>query len=69
MCPCKYLTGVRTEVTKRLLRAQPAAMLKDVAQQVGFSDPLYFSRVFRETTGVSPSLFAKNRGQQEDSES
>lgn len=67
--PGKYLTGVRMEVAKRLLRAQPAAMLKDVAQQVGFSDPLYFSRVFRETTGISPSVFAKNCGPQEDSQS
>jgi AraC family transcriptional regulator, arabinose operon regulatory protein len=31
--------------------------IKQIAAQVGFEDPLYFSRVFRKYTGVSPKLF------------
>lgn len=31
--------------------------VKQIAAQVGFEDPLYFSRVFRKYTGISPKLF------------
>ena len=31
--------------------------IKNVASDVGFSDPLYFSRVFKETVGMTPSEF------------
>jgi AraC family transcriptional regulator, arabinose operon regulatory protein len=31
--------------------------IKQIAAQVGFEDPLYFSRVFRKYTGISPKLF------------
>lgn len=61
--PSKYIVSVRIEAAKRLLAAQPGMLLKDAAQQVGFSDPLYFSRVFRDVVGVSPSRFAKEKQQ------
>ena len=31
-----------------------------IAQQVGYTDPYYFSSVFKKTYGVSPSRFRKN---------
>lgn len=31
--------------------------VKEVAAEVGFSDELYFSRLFRKATGVSPTFF------------
>lgn len=51
----------------RVLRMKYAVMLiengvtsvKNVAALSGFSDPLYFSRVFTETLGVSPSQYRR----------
>lgn len=58
--PSKYIVSVRIEAAKRLLE-QPTMLQKDVAQKVGFSDPLYFSRVFRDFVGMSPSRFVKSK--------
>lgn len=57
--PSKYIINVRIEAAKRLLLTRPDLLQKDVAQKVGFTDPLYFSRVFRDIVGVSPSKFVK----------
>ncbi|MGC4154448.1 MAG: AraC family transcriptional regulator [Propionicimonas sp.] len=52
------------EYVKRLRIAQAAELLgttsepiSDIAQTVGYSDPLYFSRQFRSVHGCSPSAF------------
>jgi AraC-like DNA-binding protein len=37
------------------------ALVKQVAEQVGFVDPFHFSRVFRNVLGVSPSVFRRLR--------
>ena len=38
--------------------------VKNVAFLSGFQDPLYFSKVFRETVGMPPSEYVKNRPDQ-----
>jgi AraC-like DNA-binding protein len=43
-----------------LLRA-PDAMVKQVAEKVGFDDPFHFSRAFKAVLGVSPSEFCRLR--------
>ena len=51
----------------RLVRVKHAVMLiengvtsvKNVASLSGFSDPLYFSKVFTESVGVSPSEYRR----------
>ncbi|MCS7459146.1 helix-turn-helix domain-containing protein [Paenibacillus doosanensis] len=56
--PIDYLTRLRMNHAKaRLL--QPLRM-EEVARQVGYRDPLYFSRIFKKTIGVSPSVYRKN---------
>lgn len=57
----QYLTTARIDRAKSLLMHAPQMLLKDVAEQVGYSDPLYFSRVFRRVTGLSPSTYANRR--------
>jgi AraC-like DNA-binding protein len=35
--------------------------LKQIAGQVGFSDPYYFSRMFRKIVGMAPSDYRKTK--------
>jgi AraC-like DNA-binding protein len=52
----KLLRQVRIEEAKRMLASRRYSV-KQVASQVGFSDTHYFSRSFRELTGLSASEF------------
>lgn len=58
MSPLRYVRQVRIEAAKRLL-AGGTLSVKEVARQVGFTDPLYFSRAFARHTGVSPTAFRR----------
>lgn len=56
----EYLTNIRIEKAKDLL-ADSSLSIKEISDTVGYSDPLYFSTLFRRTTGMSPSLYRKKR--------
>ena len=51
---------VRFEVARRLLN-EPGAKMIDIAYALGYSDPSHFARGFRRLTGVSPSVFRRDR--------
>lgn len=53
------LTTVRIENAKRLLR-DSGMKSSDIAYEVGFSDPHYFSFIFKKHTGLSPREFRTN---------
>lgn len=55
--PGKYLRLCRVEYAKVLL-AQPDMTVSLAAGLSGFSDPNYFTKVFRKTVGVLPSVYA-----------
>ena len=55
--PSEYLLDLRMERAKRMLTAKPDAMIKDVANCVGYTDPLYFSKVFQKATGHWPTEY------------
>jgi AraC-like DNA-binding protein len=38
--------------------------LEELARRVGYSDPAYFGRLFKEHTGMSPRDFARARRDQ-----
>ena len=57
----EYLTQLRVDAAKRLLLESPETPIKNIARYVGYRDPFYFSRVFRNTTGESPSEFLRAR--------
>jgi len=56
----EYLTMLRIEQAKIIIEEDRSAKLKDVAQQVGYLDPLYFSKVFRMYVGCAPSQYGKD---------
>lgn len=53
-----YINNCRISKAEVLL-ADESVSIKDVAYSVGFSDQLYFSRVFKKLRGKSPSEFRK----------
>lgn len=55
-----FLTACRMEKA-RVLMADPAKSLKQIAFEVGYHDPNYFSRVFKKVTGHSPRDYRKRR--------
>ena len=56
MPPVKYLTALRLAEAKKLLN-ESDLNIERVAQRCGFADQFYFSRVFKQNCGVSPSKF------------
>jgi len=54
----QILRNIRIEETKRILRLRKYSV-KEVASRLGFADSHYFSRSFKEVTGVN--VAAKSR--------
>ena len=52
----EYLTRIRIDKAKQLLR-DTAMKSVDIAFETGFSDPHYFSSIFKKNTGLSPREF------------
>ena len=59
VCFSHYLCGYRMERAKELLRDTDRSV-SAVAEAVGFRNFSYFSKMFRQICGVSPSNFRKN---------
>lgn len=60
MSPQRYLLDVRLRHAGTMLR-DSRLPVTEVAASCGFSDPNYFSRVFRKYSGISPSEFRGER--------
>lgn len=56
--PNEYLTRYRVDIARQLL-SHHNVNVSEAAYSSGFSDPLYFSRVFKKLTGVAPSKYGK----------
>lgn len=52
----EHLTGLRIRYAV-LLMSQGVTSVKNIAILSGYTDPLYFSKVFRKQMGVSPSAY------------
>ncbi|MDF2713896.1 MAG: AraC family transcriptional regulator [Paenibacillus sp.] len=56
--PTQYITKIRLDKAKQLLQCSELRVA-EVAREVGFQDPLYFTRVFRNHAGMSPCDYRK----------
>ncbi len=54
-----YLTTIRMKEAINILHRIHDIPIKNLALEVGYNDPFYFSKVFRNTTGVSPSEYVE----------
>lgn len=61
--PTQVVIQMRIEKAKRLLQGNRDIEIKQIAAAVGYNDPLYFSRLFRKETGVSPTVFRESLSQ------
>jgi AraC-like DNA-binding protein len=66
LTPHDYLTNSRMELAKSIITSgvsnqYSSYTITQIAEMCGFSEPLYFSRVFKKHFGVSPSDYNKQR--------
>ncbi|MFD0617446.1 response regulator [Paenibacillus sp. GCM10027629] len=55
--PLQYLISLRIQEAKRLIEHNPDMDFKDISEIIGYTDQHYFSRVFRNWTGLNPSEY------------
>ena len=53
-----FLTQIRIDQSKKMLETD--ADIAEIAERCGFSDQSYFTKVFRQTEGVTPLKYRKN---------
>ncbi len=56
LTPNEYVQSIRIERAKDLLR-HTDLIIAAIADHVGYADPVYFSRLFKRHTGMSPGKF------------
>ena len=58
----RYLNHLRIEKAQELLTVTDL-QIQEIAALVGYSDGLYFSRIFKKATGMAPLIYRKQSGQ------
>ena len=61
MSPIEYVISIRIERACELLRDSNLS-IKNVAHSVGFTDCLYFSKVFKRIVGIPPTEYREKNG-------
>lgn len=54
--PNNYINSKKIEKAKELLKITPMP-ISEIAYEVGFNDPLYFTRIFKNKIGASPTTY------------
>jgi AraC-like DNA-binding protein/mannose-6-phosphate isomerase-like protein (cupin superfamily) len=55
--PVKYINNYRIHQAVSLMQSQSSMSITQIATQVGYNDSNYFTRVFREVTNDTPSVY------------
>jgi AraC-like DNA-binding protein len=58
MSPVNFFIQLKVQRSCQLIE-NPYMRIKEIALELGFEDPLYFSRVFTKVMGISPLSFRK----------
>ena len=58
--PAQYILSLRIMNAQNLLE-RGVYNIREVAEVVGYENPLYFSRVFKKEVGLSPTEYRKNQ--------
>ncbi len=66
MSPSDYLNRLRIERAKALLLENMFLTVREIAEITGYADQLYFSKVFKKETGMTPSDFRAAFGKRQD---
>ncbi|MGK6353360.1 hybrid sensor histidine kinase/response regulator transcription factor [Parapedobacter sp. DT-150] len=56
----EFINSIRLRKAAQLLENQPHSTISEVAYQVGFNDPKYFSRSFKSFFGMTPREYAQS---------
>lgn len=59
--PNRYLTKLRLNEAKRLLISNPELEIQKIGEMVGYKDGFYFSRIFKNYTGIQPREYRLQR--------
>lgn len=54
-----FITSIRLKEAQRIIRSNPNILISDVAIQVGFNTPKYFSKCFKKEFGIFPKEYAE----------
>ena len=57
----EHLTRKRVDKAKEMLK-DPSKSIKEVGSDCGYSDPNYFSRIFKKATGLTPTEYRERAG-------
>lgn len=57
LSPIEYLTRLRIDKAKALIAEASNLRFREIAAMVGYSNPYYFSKVFKLVTGYTPSEY------------
>ncbi len=64
LSPIEYFIQIKIHFACQLL-TQSSIKIKEIAEKIGYDDPYYFSRLFRNATGKSPNEYRKNAVQKQ----
>ena len=56
-----FINSIRMKEAQRIIQSNPNILISDVAIQVGFNTPKYFSKCFKKQFGVFPKEYAEQQ--------
>lgn len=63
--PSEYLTQIRMQKARSMMKEHPDMMMREIAESVGFKNQHHFSRIFKKMEGVSPTEYPMRRENEE----